>query len=243
MTPTGERPDQGIDWDYIEAHHRPVMLISRPAYERWILILFGVVLVCLLMLTGWAMYSLSTVKTELSQLKLSVAQEESLRPGDEVVSQVVPSPVEDRVQPLPASEELGSTARATEAEQPVQTRAYRPPQPSMAPSPSTAGADTAPRIYLHIRSPAQLKVAQHITAQMKKKGYVFPKAEILVEKGPQQTQVRYFRRTEASEAASITALLTQVHRQQATTSYIRGYEDSPLIRSRHYEIWLSPDAL
>jgi hypothetical protein len=234
MTPRSERPDHGIDWDYIEAHHRPVMLISRPAYERWILTLFGAVLVCLLTLTGWAMYSLASVKAELSQLKVAVAQEEPLPSGDEMMSQ--------EAQPLSPREGSGSTPRLEAVGQSIQARAPRPSQPLMPSSLSAAGADMAPRIYLHIRSPAQLKAAQHIAAQLKKKGYRFPKAEILVEKGPQQTQVRYFRKTEASEAVAITTLLTQVQRQQATTSYIRGYEDSPLIQPRHYEIWLSPNS-
>jgi hypothetical protein len=35
------RSDQSIDWDDIEAHHRPVTLISRPAYEVRVLSLLG----------------------------------------------------------------------------------------------------------------------------------------------------------------------------------------------------------
>jgi hypothetical protein len=51
------RSDQSIDWDDIEAHHRPVTLISRPAYEVRVLSLLGAILVARIGLLDWAGYS------------------------------------------------------------------------------------------------------------------------------------------------------------------------------------------
>jgi hypothetical protein len=84
-------------------------------------------------------------------------------------------------------------------------------------------------------------VAYFITAQFTAQGYVFPKAAILVERGPLQTQVRHFHHADAPEAAHVAALLTQVHRQPVVSRFIPGYEDSPLLQPRHYEVWLAPD--
>jgi hypothetical protein len=66
--------DHRIDWDYINAQHHPVTLISRPVYEGWVLTLFGLILVGLIGLLGWAGYALSTVKAELRQVQGHVRQ-------------------------------------------------------------------------------------------------------------------------------------------------------------------------
>jgi hypothetical protein len=60
--------NNGIDWDYVEAHHNPVTLVRRPVYEGWVLGLFGAILVGLMGLQGWTGYALSTVKAELRQV-------------------------------------------------------------------------------------------------------------------------------------------------------------------------------
>jgi hypothetical protein len=40
--------------------------------------------------------------------------------------------------------------------------------------------------------------------------------------------------------AGVAALLTQVHRQPVVSRFIPGYEASPLLQPRHYEVWLAP---
>jgi hypothetical protein len=99
----------------------------------------------------------------------------------------------------------------------------------------------APRIFVHIRPAAQRKAAQSITAQFMAQGYVFPKAVILVKRGPLQTQVRDFHHADVREAAHLAALLTQIHRQPVVSRFIPGYAHSPLLQPRHYEVWLAPD--
>src|SRR5918996_5292024 len=78
--------NHGIDWEYVDAHHHPVTLVRRPAYEGWVLTLFGAILVGLIGLLGWAGYALSTVKADLSQLQAHVAQLEFRGAGGEAGS-------------------------------------------------------------------------------------------------------------------------------------------------------------
>ena len=97
-----------------------------------------------------------------------------------------------------------------------------------------------PRVYIHLRDSSQVDTAHKLAAALKDRGFVVPKEEILVDKGPNATEVRYFRESEKHMAAEIFAILTKhLGAENARLSYIRGYEDSKAIRPKHYEIWLS----
>jgi hypothetical protein len=101
-------------------------------------------------------------------------------------------------------------------------------------------ATITPRIFIHIRSNSQLSDANTLAAKFKAKGYSVPKAEILVDTGPARTEIRYFHKTEkeADEAADLAAEIGGETRAR----YIPGYENSPLVKPRQYELWLAPDS-
>lgn len=241
MAHASKRPNHGMDWDAVASRHRRVMPVSCPAYERWVLTLCGAVLLGLMALLGWGGYSLAVVKAELRQLKATVEHSVQGHPRDEASAQRRPQPGEPTASArLPrAGVNQGMSRGGVAREQPSGPMEDRPrPAP---PSNAASGGDTAPRLFVHVRSPAQRRAAQSITAQLTAQGYVFPKAAILVERGPPQTQVRYFRRADAREAAHVAALLAQVHRQPVVSRFIPGYEDSPRLQPRHYEVWLAPD--
>ncbi len=62
-----------------------------------------------------------------------------------------------------------------------------------------------------------------------------------VSTGPNNTEVRYFRRrSETRPSASPRACAAGV--QGVKVSYIEGYEDATNIRPLHYEIWFAPGA-
>jgi hypothetical protein len=147
------RADQGIDWDYVEAHHHPVTLISRPAYEGWVLSLFGVILVGLIGLLGWTGYSLSTVKAELRQLQAHISQRDPQSAGgDGGTEETAPRlheidqrlrSVEDWTKDTPPRlHEIDQRLRSVEGwtkdtpprgtglERPPRERAAKPPEPS-----------------------------------------------------------------------------------------------------------------
>lgn len=100
--------------------------------------------------------------------------------------------------------------------------------------------EVKPRVYIHVRDKAQVDTALKIGNALKKNGFIVPKEEILVDKGPAVTEVRYFRESEKALAEDISRLLREDLKLHGTRlSYIPGYETSKAIRPKHYEIWLS----
>jgi hypothetical protein len=243
MAHASKRSDHGMDWEAVDSRHRRVMPRSRPASQRWALTVCGAVLFGLIALMGWGGYSLAVVKAELRQLKARIEARAPVGPGEPPSAQPSPQPGEPTAPPhLPRAGVDQGTSRGGVAQDPRDGPAGDRPQPQSAPpSPADAGGDTAPRVFVHIRSAAQRQAAQSLTQQLTAQGYVFPKAAILVERGPRQTQVRYFRRADAGGAAQLAALLTQAHGQPAVTRFIGGYADSLRRQPRHYEVWLAPD--
>jgi hypothetical protein len=136
-----------IDWDAVQAHHRPVTLISRPAYEGWILSLFGAILVGLIGLLGWAGYSLSTVKADLRQLQARVGQlEPELRSaGGEAVPEETTQRLHALDQRLQAVESWTreTAPRVAALEQRPRERVAKPPAAS--PPPALPPATQLPR--------------------------------------------------------------------------------------------------
>ena len=98
-------------------------------------------------------------------------------------------------------------------------------------------------IYMHIRNEAQRNTAKVILDKLDKKGFATPGIE-LVNIGPAaQSEVRFFRRSEEAEANEIANFLKGMNVPDAVSSYKPGYENSTSLRSRHFEIWFSPNSL
>jgi hypothetical protein len=144
--------DHDIDWEYVDAHHHPVTLVRRPAYEGWVLTLFGLVLVGLIGLLGWMGYALSTVKAELRQvqahvrqLQASVAPREPQSPGGEAVPEEMVQRLHEMDQRLQALESWtrDTAPRVTVLEQRPRERVAKPPAP--APPPALPPATPLPR--------------------------------------------------------------------------------------------------
>jgi hypothetical protein len=104
---------------------------------------------------------------------------------------------------------------------------------------ATAKAQLLPRIYIHIQKEEDRQGASKVAQQLKGARYVVPGIERLVSVGPKTSQLRYFRKAEASEAAEIARLLTN-EKVPIETQYVSGYENSDAIRPKHYEIWFAP---
>jgi hypothetical protein len=151
--------NHGIDWDYVDAHHHPVTLVRRPAYEGWVLTLFGLILVGLMGLLGWTGYALSTVKAELRQVQAhvrqgqaSVAPREPQSTGREAVPKETARQLHEMDQRLHAVESWtrDTAPRVTALEQPPREKVVKPPPPSQLPAlpPATQlprNATSAPR--------------------------------------------------------------------------------------------------
>jgi hypothetical protein len=146
------RADHRIDWDDVAAHHHPVTLVRRPVYERWVLSLFGAILVGLIGLLGWTGYALSTVKAELRQvqahsrqLQASVAQLEPRSTGNEAVPEETAQRLHEMDQRLHAVESWtrDTAPRVTALEQRPREKVAKPPAPS--PLPALPPATQLPR--------------------------------------------------------------------------------------------------
>ena len=100
------------------------------------------------------------------------------------------------------------------------------------------------RIYMHIRNESQRNSAKVILDKLDKKGFATPGIE-LVNFGPaNQSEVRFFRRSEEAEANEIAGFLKGMNISDTiTTMYFPGFEDSKSLRHQHFEIWFSPTAL
>ena len=94
------RADHRFDRGDVDAHHHPVTLAGRPISERWVLTLFGIILVGLIGLLGWTGYALSTVKAELQQVEAHVRQMQAsiaLRESRSTGGEVVPEATAERL--------------------------------------------------------------------------------------------------------------------------------------------------
>ncbi len=99
-----------------------------------------------------------------------------------------------------------------------------------------------PRIFVHIRSASQRPAAKQVADTLRQKGYIVPGIQILVETGPDETQVRYFHAADESGAQTIVGELTAagVKNVAVKPNFIAGHDD---IRQRQYEIWFAPNSL
>ncbi|HKV60813.1 MAG TPA: LytR C-terminal domain-containing protein [Candidatus Acidoferrum sp.] len=99
-----------------------------------------------------------------------------------------------------------------------------------------------PRIFVHIRAASQRPAAKQVADIFRQKGYTVPGIQILVETGPDETQVRYFHAPDETGAQAILSQLTAagVKNVAAKPNLIAGHDD---IRPHQYEIWFAPDSL
>jgi septal ring factor EnvC (AmiA/AmiB activator) len=99
-----------------------------------------------------------------------------------------------------------------------------------------------PRIFVHIRSAAQRPAARPVADTLRQQGYTVPGIQILVDSGPDETQVRYFHAADEVEAQKILGQLSAagVKNVAAKPNFIAGHDD---IRQHQYEIWFAPNSL
>jgi hypothetical protein len=91
-------------------------------------------------------------------------------------------------------------------------------------------------VYIQVRDDNQRPAAEQIQKALKAKGFVVPGIET-VSKGPNESEVRFFRDSDADLARSVESALPI---SGAKAKYVRGYENSPNLRPRQIELWLAP---
>ncbi len=109
--------------------------------------------------------------------------------------------------------------------------------------PASPNDQITPRVYIHIRSNAQREIAAQLGSQLASALEVVVPGVQRVTSGPNATELRYFNSANKAEAKTIASFLQQQSGVQVEAAYVSGYENSSLIRPRHYELWFSSDAL
>jgi hypothetical protein len=196
----------------------PPAVLNRPVSATSLWRLSGIILMWLIALLSWALYSLWASTGDFRPSQATAAQESHPRPA----ASAIPRSYDEAGEP------------------PTRTVASQPPS-SVSSSAAKAHGDQPPHISLHLQSRAQQEAAQHLADRLQQNGYLIAKTTILVPKGPSRTEVRYFHATQAEEAAAIALLLHQPYRPPATLNYIRGRKDALQSPHRRYEVWLGPE--
>ena len=93
-------------------------------------------------------------------------------------------------------------------------------------------------MYFHIRDPRQRAYADQLRDRLQQSGYVVPGIQTL-RVGPSANELRFFRNADETEAHAIERALAL---PGLVVKLIGGYETSPDMRPRHYELWLAPPA-
>jgi hypothetical protein len=101
-------------------------------------------------------------------------------------------------------------------------------------------AEAPARVYIHIRGEFQRGPASRVGDSLKAAGFIVPGIERLVEKGPRDTELRFFRNAEEKKATRITGLLEKMGIKATLSDLSATYENSQAIRPGHYELWFGP---
>jgi len=95
------------------------------------------------------------------------------------------------------------------------------------------------RVFIHVRADQRQqrdKAAAEVKARLEGNGLVVPGVE-RVSTGPLNNELRYFRNDEAGEAADIISYLKDLDIGNTQARYVRGYENSSIVRPHQYEFW------
>ncbi len=106
-----------------------------------------------------------------------------------------------------------------------------PPKPN-----SDDAVKLPPRVYIHIRDNQQRDTATQIKKGLQNAGYVVPGIQ-LVSDAQVGNQLRYFRDEDQTDANNIINSLGDLKLANVAAIRVKGYENSTLVRARHFELW------
>ncbi len=101
------------------------------------------------------------------------------------------------------------------------------------------------RLWVHVQSDSQKGIGKQILNRVKnaklEERSIERKPVQLVASGPQESQLRYFKRQDKSEARELFRILRKLIPQLELLDLSSQYERVGWIKSGHYELWVSPD--
>ncbi len=106
---------------------------------------------------------------------------------------------------------------------------------------SSSSAKQAPRVYVHIAQDADRAYAQRVVKDLEQQGFVVPGIEYVQSaQRLQNSQVRYFKQADRSEADRLQGIVQSEGLSDAKATYLQRYENDPGVRSNQYELWIKP---
>lgn len=131
--------------------------------------------------------------------------------------------------------------KAKEYHEYLHQQSQKSSQPAPVPPPARAQThnNSTARIYIHIRSKHQARKADSTARLLKEYGFNLPGKELL-NRGPNTTEIRYFRASDKQEALHIAQLMSDNHLARPKIKLIKGYAHKA--PARQFEIWFSPQA-
>lgn len=110
------------------------------------------------------------------------------------------------------------------------------------PTTPTVAVDTAPTVYIHIRSEGDRLAALAWRRLLRAQGVTAPGIELVGERSPSRSELRFFRRSEEQQAAQLRDWMSRAG-AMVQLKYIPGFEESRRIRPLQFEVWFADDAI
>ncbi|HVE58905.1 MAG TPA: hypothetical protein VNB22_18875 [Pyrinomonadaceae bacterium] len=99
-------------------------------------------------------------------------------------------------------------------------------------------------IFIHYQKPDQEPNASKVKNLLVKKGYIIPGMEYVgIVSSIKQTQLRFFRDGDETRADEICRYLKDIGIGDVLPRRVKGYENSPLVRSNQFELWFTGDPI
>lgn len=182
--------------------------------------------------------SLSSQNVEERKTALALLNyEKSKHPGavpDDLLTNILPALVQ-----LAKTEKNADVAEAAEK---LATAVVANVEPGLETAVQRQVAESTGRIFMHILDEAQRSDVRRIAGQFENKGYYVPVSE-KVSAVPSVTEVRFFHREDAQEAADLVTLLQNLGVAEAKLNDQSGSKSASRVRKRTFEIWFSSKSL
>lgn len=110
---------------------------------------------------------------------------------------------------------------------------------------ATEQQKVTPRLWIHVRSKEQHKAVLGALDRFKRINLNGRALELrtiqLVNSGPQDSQLRYFRKQDKDEAVLLLKELQKMHSPIRLQDMSARYKGMEAVNAGHYELWLAPD--
>lgn len=128
----------------------------------------------------------------------------------------------------------------------IKQNVYDVARPSYKQYAVTEQQQATPRLWIHVRSREQQKAVMGIMDRIKSVNLNGRPLEVrpikLVSKGPNDSQLYFYRKQDKDDAELLLKELQKLHPQIRLQDYSDKYKGLEAANAGHYELWFAPDA-